>query len=53
MSDEPTDYRALLVKYMAHVWDEEGSLFIPWLGDGFTAEEIAELEAIKKEISRT
>lgn len=45
-----TDYRALLLKYMRHVGNEEGSVFIPWVEDGFTTEEIALLKEIDAEI---
>jgi hypothetical protein len=51
--DKVTDYRALLIKYMAHVWDEEGSAFIPWLAEhGFTDAEIAELNEIRDEAEK-
>lgn len=47
-----TDWRALLVKYMAHVMDEEGISYVStYLGstDPFTPEERAALEAVEAE----
>lgn len=43
--------RDLFVRYMAHVGQEEGTVFIPHPHAGFTPDEIAELEAI--DASRT
>lgn len=52
---QTTDWRALLVKYMKHVWDEEGSVFVPepeWKGD-FTDDELAQLKSIECEASKS
>lgn len=41
------DYRMLLLKYIHHVGEEEGSTFITWLPpEHFTPEERAELERL-------
>lgn len=47
------DYRALLTKYMAHVWDEEGDAFIPYIeaDTDFSEAECAELATIAAEVS--
>ena len=49
----PTDYRALLVKYMRHVYEAEGSTFVSRLnyydGPRFTGSEAAALQRIERE----
>lgn len=42
------DYKQLLIKYMAHVGDEEGAVFVPTFGSKFvfTKDELAFLEEI-------
>ena len=51
MSESAIDYRALLLRYMRHVGNEEGWTFIPLLNiDGFTPREIEELNAVDDEI---
>ena len=51
MSELAIDYRALLLRYMRHVGNEEGWTFIPLPDiDGFTPREIEELNAIDDEI---
>ena len=52
-----TDHRALLVKYMAHVADFEGTTYVreDWQHDGrikFTDEEHAELLVLSRESER-
>lgn len=45
------DWRDLLVRYMAHVWDEEGSTFVLRLqaGNRFTVADIWALQQIEQE----
>jgi hypothetical protein len=43
------DYRELLVKYMAHIGEQEGIYFLGYLGKGFSEEEKAELQKLSKE----
>ncbi len=54
MTSQPIDWRSLLVRYMAHVWDEEGTTFVNRLLEGqrFTAADIAALEEIEREAER-
>jgi hypothetical protein len=49
----PIDYKALLERYMAVVWEHEWSSFVhDWLvNEGFTQEEVSELLRIEKEVS--
>lgn len=51
---EPFDYRALLVKYICHVGDVEGSDFVSYAGESycevkFTDQEIDELRAAQND----
>ena len=45
------DYKALLIKYINHVADNEGVTFIKdtWKSDDFTAEEWAELVSLDEQ----
>lgn len=46
----PIDYRDLLRRYIAHVWDSEGTNFIGWCCEPqFSAADIAELTALSEE----
>lgn len=47
------DYKELLRKYINHVGTEEGWTFMPYSGDGFSEEEVQELNDldVKAEIN--
>jgi hypothetical protein len=51
MSENPIDYRLLLLKYISHVGDYEGCTFIPTCSrpDEFTEQEWEELERLDLE----
>jgi hypothetical protein len=49
LREERDQLRELFKKYMNHVAAEEGSTFMPYKYDGFSAEEIETLEALNAE----
>jgi len=49
LREENDRLRELFKKYMNHVYAAEGSTFMPFKYDGFSAEEMAALEALEAE----
>ena len=55
MTKELVDYRALMIKYMAHVADMEGTTYVHSLSSGtlkFTREERLTIEALDREAEK-